>query len=67
MLGSIVQVVTLPFRLLALAFDWTGRLVSLGLGFCLMVAGAALLAGPWLVVGCPLFAFGLFLTLRALG
>ena len=67
MLGLIVQVITLPFRLLALVFDWTGRLASIALGFCLMVAGAALLAGPWLVVGGPMFAFGLFLTLRALG
>ncbi|RUL89372.1 hypothetical protein [Tautonia sociabilis] len=67
MFGAIVQVMTLPFRVLASAFDLLGRLSSLALGFGLMVVGAALLAGPWMLLGAPLFGFGLLLTLRALG
>ena len=67
MFGAIIHVVTLPFRGLALAIEWMGRLASLLLGFLLMVVGAALLAGPLTLIGVPMFLFGLFLTLRALG
>jgi hypothetical protein len=67
MFGALMQVLALPFRGLALAFHLMGRLSSLLLGFLLMVVGAALLAGPLLLLGVPMFVFGLYLTLRALG
>ena len=67
MFGAILHVLALPFRLVALAIGWMGRLASLLLGFLLMVAGAALLAGPLALIGAPMFLFGLYLTLRSLG
>ena len=59
--------ITLPFRLVFGAISLLGRLVGIGIGFTLMVIGMALLAGPFFVVGFPLFLVGLFLTLRSLG
>ena len=63
----LVQALTLPFRAIGWAIDGMGRLASLTLGFLLMVAGAALAAGPTMLVGAPLFLIGAVLTLRALG
>ena len=43
--------------------DWRRIL----LGFCLMVVGIALWAGPLFFLGIPLFLVGLVLTLKSLG
>lgn len=67
MFGPLVHVMTWPFRAIVQVIDWMGRAASLVLGFLLMVGGAALLAGPWIVIGAPIFLVGLFLLLRALG
>ncbi len=67
MLNALRTALILPFRLVAGAFDLLGRLASLVLGFVLMVGGVALMAGSLLIVGVPVFVFGLLLTLRALG
>ncbi len=57
----------LPFRLVFLAIAWVGRLAAIVLGFCLMVIGIALWAGPLFFLGIPLFLVGLVLTLKSLG
>ena len=67
MFDAIWAVVTLPFRLLARAVEFLGRVAALAVGFGLMVAGVALWAGSLYLVGIPLFLFGLLLLLRALG
>jgi hypothetical protein len=59
-------IVALPFRLVFWTIAWMGRLVGAILGFSLMVGGMALLAGPYYVVGVPLFVIGLVVTLRSL-
>lgn len=66
-LGTLWWVVTLPFRLLVGAVELLGRLTALILGFSLMVLGVAFWAGPGPLLGLPVFAVGLLLTLRALG
>jgi hypothetical protein len=58
--------VTAPIRLVFWTIAWVGRLTAVLLGFCLMVVGAALGAGPLFVVGIPLFLVGLVLTLKCL-
>ena len=65
--GTIWAVLTLPFRLVVWVVETLGRLTGLVFGFCLMVVGVALLAGPLYVIGIPLFIVGLILTLRCLG
>ena len=67
MLGVIWTIVTLPIRLLAWAGDLVGRMVGLSIGFALMVLGVFVGAGPWPLLGVPLFLLGLVLTLRSLG
>jgi hypothetical protein len=71
MLGTILRaiwaVVTLPFRLLFKLVELFGRLTAFLLGFALMVVGVALWAGPWFLIGIPVFVVGLIVTLRALG
>lgn len=66
MIRLILQGLTLPFRLLGSTIQGIGRLSSILLGFLLMVGGAALLASPLVLIGLPMFLFGLVLTLRAL-
>jgi hypothetical protein len=66
-LGTIFYLVTLPFRLVFWTIAWLGRLAAIALGFCLMVVGIALWAGPLFFLGIPLFLVGLVLTLKSLG
>lgn len=65
--GTAWGLATLPFRLTFGLFGLVGRLLALVVGFSLMVFGAALLAGPLVPVGIPLFAIGLLLSMRSLG
>jgi hypothetical protein len=58
--------ITAPIRLVFRTIAWVGRLTAVLLGFCLMVVGAALGAGPLFFVGIPLFLIGLVLTLKCL-
>jgi hypothetical protein len=60
-------VITLPFRLVFWIIALLGRLTGVILGFSLMVVGMALWAGPFFIIGIPLFIIGLLLTLRCLG
>jgi hypothetical protein len=66
LLGVVGFMVLLPFRLVFSLIAWLGRVTALVIGFCLMVAGMALLAGPFFWFGIPLFIIGLVLTLRCL-
>lgn len=66
-LGLVWGVLTFPFRVVFGLFSLLGRLAALAVGFALMVFGAALLAGPLVIVGLPLFAIGLLLSMRSLG
>ena len=65
--GTVWAIVTLPFRLVFGLFGLMGRLAALVVGFSIMVLGAALLPGPLILIGVPLFAIGLLLSLRSLG
>jgi hypothetical protein len=58
--------ILLPFRLVFSLIAWLGRLTALVVGFCLMVVGMAVLAGPFFWFGIPLFIVGLVLTFRCL-
>ena len=60
-------VVTLPFRVVFGAISLLGRATGVAVGFALMVVGMALGAGPFFLIGIPLFLVGLLLTLRCLG
>jgi hypothetical protein len=60
-------VITLPFRLVFGIIALLGRLTGVILGFSLMVVGMALWAGPFFIIGIPLFIIGLLVTLRCLG
>jgi hypothetical protein len=66
-LATSFSLVVLPFRLVFLAIAWLGRLAAIAVGFCLMVIGIALWAGPLFFLGIPLFLVGLVLTLKSLG
>jgi hypothetical protein len=66
-LGTIWAVITLPFRLVVWVVEMLGRLTGLVVGFALMVIGMALWAGPFFIIGIPLFLLGLLMTLRSLG
>ena len=59
--------ITLPFRVLYWVISLLGRLAGLVVGFSLMVVGMALWAGPFFIIGIPVFIIGLLLTLRCLG
>ena len=65
-LGALWFVITAPFRLVFWAIAWVGRVTAVLLGFCLMVIGIALGAGPLFFLGIPLFLVGLVLTLKCL-
>ena len=65
-LGTLWYVITAPFRLVFWTIAWVGRLTAVLLGFCLMVIGIALGAGPLFFLGIPLFLVGLVLTLKCL-
>ena len=67
LLSTLLYLVTLPFRLVFWTIAWAGRLATIVLGFCLMVIGIALWAGPLFFLGIPLFFVGLVLTLKCLG
>ena len=67
MIGTLWFVLTMPLRLVFWTFEMLGRLFGLGVGFVMMVGGAALWSGPLYPIGIPLFAVGLLLTLRNLG
>lgn len=58
---------TLPFRLAVGVLELLGRLLGLTVGFVLMVFGAALFPSPFLMIGIPVFAIGLLLSMRSLG
>jgi hypothetical protein len=59
-------IITLPIRLVFWIVALLGRVVGVVLGFMLMVFGIALWAGPFFLIGIPLFLIGLVLTLRCL-
>ena len=59
--------VTLPFRLVFGAISLLGRLTGVAVGFTLMAVGMAFCAGPFYLIGVPMFVIGLVLTLRCLG
>ena len=61
------MLITLPFRLVYGIIALLGRLTGIMLGFSLMVVGMALWAGPFFIIGIPLFIIGLLVTLRCLG
>jgi hypothetical protein len=65
--AALWYLITLPFRLLMGIIGILGRLAGIILGFSLMVVGMALWAGPFFIMGIPLFIIGLLLTLRCLG
>jgi hypothetical protein len=65
--AALWYLITLPFRLLIGIIRILGRLAGIILGFSLMVVGMALWAGPFFIIGIPLFIVGLLLTLRCLG
>ena len=65
-LVTLWYVITAPFRLVFWTIAWVGRVTAVLVGFCLMVIGAALGAGPLFFVGIPLFLVGLVLTLKCL-
>jgi hypothetical protein len=67
MLVVVWSVITLPFRLIAWLVEICGRVVGLLLGFMLMIVGVALGAGPFFMIGIPLFVVGLIIMLRCLG
>ncbi len=67
MLGAIWTIVTLPIRIIVWVLDFLGRATGLVIGFALMVLGVAVSAGPSLILGLPIFAIGLLVTLRSLG
>jgi hypothetical protein len=67
MLGAIWTILTLPIRIIVWIFDILGRAVGLAVGFALMVVGVAIGAGPSMLLGAPIFAVGLVVTLRSLG
>lgn len=60
-------ILTLPFRLVFGVLSLAGRMAGVAAGFSLMVVGMALGAGPFYLIGVPLFLIGLLLTLRCLG
>jgi hypothetical protein len=65
-LSTLWYVITAPFRLVFWTIAWVGRVTAALLGFCLMVVGIALGAGPLFFLGIPLFLVGLVLTLKCL-
>jgi hypothetical protein len=65
-LSTLWYVITAPFRLVFWTLAWVGRVTAVLLGFCLMVVGIALGAGPLFFLGIPLFLVGLVLTLKCL-
>lgn len=71
MMGAVLEtlwaVITLPFRVVFWVAAFLGRAAGLALGFAMMVVGFALSAGPYAVVGIPIFLLGLLLTLRSVG
>ncbi len=60
------RLLLLPLSGLVRGLNQFGRFASLIVGFMVMVAGGAVLASPIMVLGFPVFGFGLFLTLRSL-
>jgi hypothetical protein len=65
-LSAFWYVITAPFRLVFWTIAWVGRVTAVLFGFCLMVIGIALGAGPLFFLGIPLFLVGLVLTLKCL-
>lgn len=65
--AAIWFVVALPFRLVFGLLSLLGRAAGVVVGLTFMVLGAALCAGPFVILGAPLFLIGLLLTLRCLG
>lgn len=59
--------VTLPFRLVLGAISLLSRMTGVAVGFTLMAVGMAFCAGPFYLIGVPMFVVGLVLTLRCLG
>lgn len=66
-LSAVWFVLTLPFRLVFGAISLLGRLTGVAVGFVLMAVGMAFCAGPFYLIGVPMFVIGLVLTLRCLG
>jgi hypothetical protein len=66
-LTLIWQILTFPFYLLIVIVRFLGRLTGILFGFALMVIGMALWAGPFFIIGIPVFLVGLLISLRSLG
>ena len=65
-LATFGYLIVLPTRLTFRLIAWLGRFAAILLGFCLMVIGVAIWAGPLFLVGIVLFLVGLALTLKSL-
>ena len=65
-LATVGYLIVLPVRSTFQLIAWLGRFAAILLGFCLMVIGVAIWAGPLLFVGMLLFFVGLALTLKSL-
>lgn len=66
-ISAVWFLVTLPFRLVFGAISLVSRLTGVLVGFSLMAVGMAFCAGPFFLIGVPMFLIGLLLTLRCLG
>jgi hypothetical protein len=67
MFGTIWTILTLPIRIIVWIVDFLARATGLAVGFALMVLGVAVGAGPLWLLGVPIFAVGLIVTLKSLG
>lgn len=67
MAAIVWSILTFPFRVIGWVIEVCGRVVGAILGFILMVLGVALTAGPFVVLGIPLFLVGLILLLKSVG
>lgn len=65
--STIWFILTLPFRIVRGVLSLIGRAAGVVIGLAFMVLGAALCAGPFALIGAPLFLVGLLLTLKCLG
>jgi hypothetical protein len=65
-LGTLLYIISLPFRLVFWTVAWLGRMAVSSLGFVFMVLGIVLWAGSWWFFGILLFLIGLVLFLRSL-
>jgi hypothetical protein len=65
-LGKLLFIISLPFRVVFWTIAWLGRMAVSSLGFVFMVLGVVLWAGPSWFFGILLFLAGLVLLLKSL-